>query len=183
MFIREGLERTDADPVNILEVGFGTGLNALLTWTRVMHTGPKVIYHTIEKFRVEEEITRELNYPLLLGFDTGAMFEKLHQTAWNEEIILDKWFSLHKIRSDLITDPVKGRYDLVYFDAFSPGKQPGMWSADVFTKLFYVMNNNSILTTYAASGQVKRVLKQCGFHVESVAGPAGKRQMTRAYKP
>jgi len=180
VFIRNGLLVTTASPLSILEVGFGTGLNALLTLQEAARTGRRIHYTALERYPVPLEIISRLNYCDLLDVDC-EWFRRMHSLPWaGKEQLLTAGFSLLKIQDDLLTCRLPGKYDLVYFDAFSAAAQPEMWTTEVFSKTGSAMTPGGILVTYAAKGSVRRALQQTGFRVERLPGPPGKREMIRA---
>lgn len=186
VFIEAGLMQMiwQKDKLNILEVGFGTGLNCLLTYECITnHLKVNVDYTSLEPFPVDREVALMLNYPSLLSMEKAkSAFELLHHLPWNVKSALDNNINVLKMNSTLQNFIPIDRYDLVYFDAFSPNVQPELWSFNNFEKIYKSMNPNAILVTYCAKGIVKRTLKSVGFKVESIPGPPGKREMIRARK-
>jgi tRNA U34 5-methylaminomethyl-2-thiouridine-forming methyltransferase MnmC len=180
VFISSGYDHSKADPLRIFEVGFGTGLNALLTAFRSLTGKRKVIYTTIEKYPLKREVVDLLNYHSFAGSHGKKLFAALHAAPWDKTYVIHDNFNLRKINGDLITDKLTGVYDLIYFDAFGPDKQPDIWSYDVFKKIASITVEEGFLTTYSAKGEIKRILKGNGFIVELLPGPPGKRQMIRA---
>lgn len=186
VFIKAGLEQLIATTpvVKIFEVGFGTGLNAWLSYKRVAGTEVKIVYHSVEPFPLPEEIYTKLNYvqaseqQFLKDF-----FIELHRAPWNEETELNKNFVLKKIKSKLEEyEPGKEKFHLVYYDAFAPSKQAEMWLPENIEKVYSCLLPKGILVTYCARGQFKRDLKAQGFTVEALPGPPGKKEMTRGRK-
>jgi tRNA U34 5-methylaminomethyl-2-thiouridine-forming methyltransferase MnmC len=182
VFIRNGFEFCKADPVNILEIGFGTGLNALLTAISDFHNERKVYYTSIEKYPLPENLIQNLNHFSFAGAKGKQIFDSIHCSKWGFFGKITESFYLKKIECDLIMDNIEGKFDLVYFDAFGPDKQPEMWTIDVLKKIAEVTVASGILVTYSAKGEVKRTLKACGFDVNLLPGPPGKRQMIRAVR-
>ncbi len=180
IFINSGFMFCRAAPVRIFEAGFGTGLNAFLTANAAISSGREVYYTSIEKNPLHEKIVKSLKYNELIP--GGQMFELIHSCPWNEPVRLCTNFTLTKLKADLITDEIKGDYDVVYFDAFGPEKQPEMWSRNVFRKISAIMASGGILVTYSVKGDVKRLLKESGFSIELLPGPPGKRHIMRAVK-
>ena len=180
VFIKNGLqyyaERFSPVLIKVLEIGFGTGLNVLLTFQNRVQLSVKIEYTSLEPFPLSEEIYTQLNYN-----DPGVMLNAIHACEWGKRIELSPDFSLTKIRSEIQSIQLPdNNFDVVYFDAFAPNSQPEMWTLDVFAKLRAAMTASSVLTTYCAKGEVKRTLKTTGFTVESRPGPPGKREMVRA---
>jgi len=182
IFIKNGFEICKADPVNIFEVGFGTGLNALLTALKCISGNKEVNYTSIEKYPLDERIIRSLNYSDYAGENAREIFQVIHTVPWNVRVNICKNFYLKKIEADFTADPISGKFDLIYFDAFGPDKQPEMWTKEIFELLASVTKKNGILVTYSAKGEVKRTLIACGFDVTLLPGPPGKKQMISAVK-
>jgi len=182
IFINSGFNYCIADPVRIFEVGFGTGLNALLTAVRCKNENREVFYTSIEKYPVEKHLVEQLNYPAFAGDDGPGLFSLINSASWGVMQNICRNFSIMKLRRDLVTDNITGTYDLVYFDAFGPEKQPGMWTSEIFRKISAVTASGGIFVTYSSKGQVKRELRECGFRVDLLPGPPGKRHIIRAIK-
>lgn len=181
VFIQHGLAQVPASgrPIHVLEVGFGTGLNALLTWRYARNQNCAVHYTTLEPFPLEEDTWRLLNYGTSLNAE--AEFVTLHQASWNEPHALDFCFTLLKVKTAVSDFDAPGpMYDVVYYDAFAPDKQPDMWSEEILSVVTGQIRPSGILVTYCAKGQVRRTLRALGMTVESLPGPPGKREMTRA---
>jgi tRNA U34 5-methylaminomethyl-2-thiouridine-forming methyltransferase MnmC len=181
IFIKNGLDFCKADPVNIFEVGFGTGLNAFLTAVKA-DKGRSVNYTSVEKYPLSVSVIKALNYPMFVRENVRNVFDSIHSAGWEDYHSVSKYFKLRKMNLDLITDKLSGSYELIYFDAFGPDKQPEMWSKDVFGKIAAITAKNGILVTYSAKGEVKRTLRSVGFEVSLLPGPPGKRQIIRAVK-
>jgi tRNA U34 5-methylaminomethyl-2-thiouridine-forming methyltransferase MnmC len=182
IFIKNGFEVCESDPLNIFEVGFGTGLNALLTAINSRAGTREVNYTSIEKYPLDEKIINSLNHHYFAGENGKEIFNLIHSSPWNINVNICKHFNLEKIGMDFTNEPPSGRYDLIYFDAFGPDKQPEMWTREMFAGIAAVTNKNGILVTYSAKGEVNRNLKASGFEVTLLPGPPGKRQMIRAVK-
>jgi tRNA U34 5-methylaminomethyl-2-thiouridine-forming methyltransferase MnmC len=167
--------------LTILEVGFGTGLNALLTYRLAMNEGIQIDYHTIEAFPLKDEIVKQLNYPTFFAAEKlDEFFYYLHSCVWNRSHQLSMNFLFHKYLTKLEEfNPADLKADVVFYDAFAPGKQPEMWEPDKFEKIYSFMNPGGVLVSYCASGQFKRNLKAAGFTIEALPGPPGKKEMTR----
>lgn len=169
--------------INILEMGFGTGLNALLTCLEG-RTGKLLIHYiAIDPYPLPEELAFRLNYGEMLGEEAVEFYRKIIQANWVYPSFITNYFVLNKIQAKLEEiDLADSTFDLVYFDAFSPEKQPELWTSAIFRKLHDAMKPGGILTTYSSKGSVKRALTSEGYDVEKIPGPAGKREMLRAYK-
>jgi len=182
IFLKNGFDFCKADPINIFEVGFGTGLNALLTAVRSMNGKRKVFYTAIEKYPVDDALEQMLNHQQFAGADGGRLSPLISAAPWGKmKNIIDN-FSITKLEGDIVSDNISGNYDLIYFDAFGPDKQPEMWTEAIFEKISAITVAGGILVTYSAKGQVRRNLKASGFEVELIPGPPGKRHITRAIK-
>lgn len=185
VFIQSGLKQFEpgAEPLSILEIGLGTGLNALLTLIESEKSGVNINYTAIEAFPLEQELIEQLNYIKLLNVpEYNTSFDKIHSAEWNKVLRLTEKFTLLKLHTTLEKAVFEPKFQVVYFDAFGPRVQPEMWTDDVFSKLFSAMVQNGCLVTYCAKGEVKRTLKRAGFMVETIQGPPGKREMVRAWK-
>lgn len=183
VFIKAGLEQcTDKKTVNILEIGFGTGLNAILTQQYAEKNQIEIFFQTIEKYPLTSKEYNILNYPEILGSDTKEAFIKMHTQAWENPIKTSNFFTLQKHQADLEFADFKPCFDLIFFDAFAPTIQPNLWTTKIFIKMYYALIKNGLLVTYSAKGQVRRNMIEAGFKVERLAGPPGKREMLRAFK-
>lgn len=182
IFIKNGFDYCKAEPLSILEVGFGTGLNTLLTAVKSMAGIREVNYTSIEKHPLDTKTINSLNHHKFAGEKGDEVFRLIHSSPWQISVNICKNFNLKKIEADFTKGQLSGNYDLIYFDAFGPDKQPEMWTRELFTAISNVTNKNGILVTYSAKGEVKRSLKACGFDVALLPGPPGKRQMIRAVK-
>jgi tRNA U34 5-methylaminomethyl-2-thiouridine-forming methyltransferase MnmC len=170
----------EGSSVEILEIGFGTGLNALLSLVDAEMKNKRLHYTAVEPFPLEQEIYSQLNYPGQIGVDKLRFF-LLHESPSGSFSEITPFFFLKKIK-DTIENVhfAEEHFNLVYFDAFGPDVQPGLWSEDIFRKVHSSMKPGGILVTYSVKGAVKRALKMAGFSVEKLPGPPGKREITRA---
>ena len=183
IFIRMGLEHHPSPSPHILEIGFGTGLNAFLTLLAAGKSGRTVYYTTLERYPITPELANCLAYPEQISPEHATAFRTLHTAPWEKDVPLTLFFTLHKVQTDFTTYTFPDLYDIIYFDAFAPEKQPEMWSPELFTRLFTHLNPGGILTTYCAKGIVRRTLQAAGFTVERLPGPPeGKREILRASK-
>lgn len=189
VFIEAGLKHQSQhlQQIKVLEVGFGTGLNALLSVAYTQAINPKEIkinYTGLEPLPVDLTLVKELNFPQMgENIELLALFEKIHQVEWEKPQEITPNFQLTKIKTTLQDWQTDETFDLVYFDAFAPSKHLEMWEQAIFEKLYEIMNPKAVMVTYCAKGSVKRNLKAAGFIVEALPGPPRKREMTRATKP
>ncbi|MDQ6470775.1 tRNA (5-methylaminomethyl-2-thiouridine)(34)-methyltransferase MnmD [Flavobacterium sp. LHD-80] len=183
VFIKNGLSLFEDKPVAILEIGFGTGLNAFITFLESEQKQQKIDYVGVEAYPVGAEEVLGMNYvDELEALEFSNIFEKMHKCEWNEKTEISSKFSLTKRKQffDEIDD--FETFDLIYFDAFGYRVQPELWSTEIFQKMHNSLKSNGVLVTYAARGVVKRSMISVGFTVEKLAGPPGKREMFRAFK-
>ena len=167
--------------ISILEIGFGAGLNALLTVKAVEDSGRYIVYDSIEAFPLSSENYLTLNYPSIIDLNNvDEVFKKLHECDWDMAVSINKNFQLTKLSTSLECFVPYKKYDVIYFDAFAPNVQPELWTKEIFEKMHAVLNEGGILVTYCAKGEVKRNMRSAGFSVEGLPGPQGKREMTRA---
>lgn len=185
VFIKHGLTTQAGDYVTILEMGFGTGLNALLTYFATEKRHQYIHYIGIESFPITQDIWEQMDYTAHSNDpDAPAVYYKMHTVKWDEPVALNELFVLEKRKSTLEnTNLAAASIDLIYYDAFGPRVQPELWTLAIFEQLFNWLTPGGMLVTYCAKGQVKRDLKTAGFVVETLSGPPGKREMTRAKKP
>ncbi|MFZ2286661.1 MAG: tRNA (5-methylaminomethyl-2-thiouridine)(34)-methyltransferase MnmD [Bacteroidales bacterium] len=182
IFINAGLSSLPGETLSILEVGFGTGLNALLA---ALYAGEHIVnvtYTSLEKYPLDPALVRQLNYGNLAGSNGQELFEAIHEAPWGEAVPVTERFLLNKLVCDLTKDDIHGIYDLIFFDAFGPDKQPEMWTGEVMGRIAAVTRPGSVFVTYSAKGSLKRMLRELGFDVTLLPGPPGKRVMTRAVK-
>jgi len=182
IFIEAALKQCTKTEIRVLEIGFGTGLNAFLTMIEAERSDKKIHYTSLEKYPVEVGKALQLNYPEAFPAVSRESFELLHTSVWGEEVQIGSNFWLTKTEADFTQFNFNEMFDVVYFDAFSPEKQPEMWSVELFEKIFIQCNPGAALTTYCAKGVVRRAMQSAGFQVERLPGPPGKRQMLRSTK-
>lgn len=183
IFINMGLKHSSAPTPRILEIGFGTGLNAFLTSLEAEKDNRSIFYTTIEKYPLDMETIKLLDYPELIAPEESKLFYSIHNAGWNSPQTISGNFTIEKIEGDFTEYRFRNGYDIIYFDAFAPEKQPEMWSQTLFNNLYEVLNDDGILTTYCAKGAVRRMLQEAGFIVERLPGPpGGKREILRGTK-
>lgn len=186
VFIKEGLQLLvdrGESKINIFEVGFGTGLNALLVWDFALKNPQiEIHYETLEPFPLKEELFGHLNYTELFESRVSReQFMSLHLGEWNLLHQLAPNFSFVKHQTALREFQSDLGFNLVFYDAFAPSKQPEMWDISALTCTYNIMEENAVLVTYCAQGQFKRNLLELGMQVEALDGPPGKKEMVRAY--
>jgi tRNA U34 5-methylaminomethyl-2-thiouridine-forming methyltransferase MnmC len=174
----------EKDALSILEIGLGTGLNALLTCLETKQHSCTIKYTGLEKFPLSASVYEKLNYPDLLPEfpEADLLLKEIHQSLWGKSFSLTDHFQLEKVEEDFNDYSYSPRFDIVYFDAFAPNAQPELWEEALLQKMYDALLPKGVLVTYCAKGVVKRRLKSLGFQVESLPGPPRKREMTRAIK-
>ena len=184
VFIQAGLQPFigKKSSIVILEMGFGTGLNALLTANYVEKNKQQTHYIALEAYPVEEELIQQLNYVEQIGGNSAKNFEKIHQAKWGRIGVVNNFMTIQKVQQKLEDFQPHKAIDIIYYDAFGPQVQAEVWDINLFDKLFNYMNEGGVLVTYCAKGQVRRDLQTVGFFVERLEGPPGKREMIRATK-
>ena len=182
VFIKEGLQSCSGSSLRILEMGFGTGLNALLTWKFAEQKKLKVHYHSVEKYPLKKSEYSMLNFESLIEGLPPGLLNKMHAAPWDSHVQITESFMLHKEKADFRSMKPEGYFDLIYFDAFAPDKQPALWSEEVFSIIQNCTRKGAILVSYSSKGNVRRTLISCGFRVNKVPGPKGKREMIRALR-
>ncbi len=180
IFIDAALAQIKKDEISVLEFGFGTGLNALMTYRYAQQFGKIINYVGLEKYPITEKESSLLNYA---SREEALFFQRMHLSVWNQKSEIMENFSLLKQEIDFRNFKQSNQlFDVVYFDAFAPDIQPHLWSLSIFQEIYNSMSIGGILTTYTVKGDVRRALKAAGFSVEKIAGPIGKREITRAIK-
>ncbi len=186
VFIKHGLlffieTYQNHNPIHILEIGFGTGLNTFLTFLKSIETKTQIHYTGVEAFPVKEEEISQLNYVKELNAN-AELFSKLHHSSWETQQDITDTFKLIKQQKEFKDIEDKNLYDIIFFDAFGARVQPELWTEDIFKKMFDALKAHGVLVTYSAKGSVRRAMQAVGFKVEKLPGPLGKREMLRAIK-
>ena len=184
IYINSGYLYSKLHSKTIFEVGFGTGLNCFLTAIEADKGKCQTTYITIEKYPVKDADWKQLNYAQIVPSEDVDLFQKIHMANWGESIRISPFFTLLKLKLDLVKEKLPGlpNANIVYYDAFGPDKQPEMWEPEVFKKVTNMTAPSGILVTYTVKGTVKRMLKESGFTIEKLQGPPGKNEILRAYK-
>lgn len=172
VFIKNGLDVLSLEEINVFEVGFGTGLNALLA----AQSNKRINYTSIEAFPLPEEVYSQLNY------EPHDLLQQLHRAAWDHKSQISN-LALTKFHTTLEAIPLSpNQFNIIFFDAFAPSKQPAMWDLPMLKKVCDSLAPGGLFVTYCAKGQLKRDLKSLGLDVETLPGPPGKKEMVRAKK-
>ena len=182
VFIEKGLKEVEKSKkeITILEIGFGTGLNALLT---CLNSKSIVDYIGVEAYPIKVEVLKKLNYnATVIEESSRKVFDDIHNAPWEKKHPITSSFSIQKIEEEIQMLAIQSPIDLVYFDAFGPNSQSEMWDIGIYKKIYEAMNPNGIFVTYCAKGQVRRDLQSVGFEMERLEGPSGKREMLRGRK-
>ncbi len=184
VFIEKGLNALPhVKTIRIFEMGFGTGLNALLTLEAAQQQNKHIHYIGIEAFPVALEMALQMEYEHYVSKENQPFFDRLHAAEWNSDQCITPFFTLKKLEEKIqYFVPEKSTIDLIYFDAFGPSVQSDMWNLNILEKMTALLAPGGVFVTYSAKGQMKRDLKSLGLRVESLPGPPGKREMTRAWK-
>jgi tRNA U34 5-methylaminomethyl-2-thiouridine-forming methyltransferase MnmC len=184
VFIKAGLHKAIeifyTDKLRVFEMGFGTGLNALLTLLESEQLKQSIHYTSIELYPLTAQEINELNYEDTLP--SSSYFKTLHEVAWNKEQRITPYFSLQKLQEDLLALSINEQFHVIYYDAFAPTAQPHLWTEETFKKLASLLVPGGLLVTYCSKSSVRRAMEAAGFKVEKLQGPPGKREMVRAYK-
>lgn len=184
VFVEAGLHAATPKPhLRVLEIGFGTGLNALCSLVDARNRGLQLHYTGIEKYPVSEAEAQQLNFTSVVKGATHADFLPMHTAAWNQAVEIGSNFTLHKVLGDVQTADLPTPFDVCYFDAFPPEIQPELWTESIFAKLYQFAAPGAVMTTYCAQGQMRRNMKAAGWLVERLPGPPAKRHIIRARKP
>ena len=183
VFIKNGLSLFENQKISILEIGFGTGLNAFITLLEAKKMHQTIDYVGVEAYPISVDEVLMMNYVSELNAtEESVLFDIMHESNWDEQIVFNNDFTLTKRKQLFEEIDDENKFDLIYFDAFGYRVQPELWSTAIFEKMYKSLKKNGVLVTYAARGVVKRSMIEVGFTVEKLAGPPGKREMFRARK-
>lgn len=173
---------SEPNPISILEIGFGTGLNAFLTLIEAEKLKLNINYVGVEAYPVVLDEINQLNYIELISTNHKDEFDKMHKTSWEEQHQITSHFQLEKQQKFFKDIDAIDEFDIIYFDAFGARVQPDLWTEDIFDLMYKALKRNGVLVTYSAKGSVRRAMQAVGFTVERLPGPPGKREMLRAIK-
>lgn len=180
VYVDMGLKQIDKEEVSVLEIGLGTGLNCFISF---LSEERKIDYVAVDAYPVTIEEAGKMNFVSELKAEKySAVFEKIHEVSWEEKHLMGKDFFLTKRKQSFKDIADENAYDVIYFDAFGPDKQPDLWTNTIFTNMYKALKENGVLVTYSAKGEVRRTLMAVGFTVEKLDGPPGKRHMLRGIK-
>lgn len=184
VFIRSGLDLfKDKDKVSILEMGFGTGLNCMISFLEAKRRGLDIDYTGLEAYPLDNETVLKLNHLQQLKAEHfESFYRKMLGAEWNKRAEIDQHFFLNKREIKFEDFAEEQEFNLIYFDAFGARVQPELWTETIFEKMYVALKNNGVLVTYSAKGSVRRAMQSVGFTVERLPGPPGKREMLRATK-
>jgi tRNA U34 5-methylaminomethyl-2-thiouridine-forming methyltransferase MnmC len=185
VFIDQGLRKVAGvfPEIRILEIGFGTGLNAWLTALEAEAMDLRVAYRGVEAYPLSREEVEALNYPALMGSPrANEIWDAVHAAKWGETALIHPGFHLFKLQGRIEEFVLEAPVNLIYFDAFAPEKQPELWTEGIFEKMYGLLTPDGLLTTYCAKGSVRRAMLAAGFRVQKEKGPPGKREMLVAWK-
>lgn len=183
VFIKNGLDLFKGQPVSVLEAGFGTGLNAFITYLEAQTNNQSIHYTGIEAYPVTAEEAAQLNYVGQLNANAQLdIFERMHTAGWGQKVILDNNFTLLKRKERFQEMEDAELYNIIYFDAFGYHAQPELWSEEIFRRMYKALKPNGILVTYACRTVIKKAMQEAGFVTEKLPGPPGKREMLRGVK-
>ncbi len=189
IFIRAGLDHffrshPGQNSLSIFEMGFGTGLNALLTYRYALKNHICLKYISIESNPLQPDFATSLNYPEQLAFENSRkIFHALHESPWEREVKIADLFSFKKVHQKIEDYKIQpGKVEVIYYDAFAPGVQPHIWDRAILSGMYEMLMTGGVLATYCAQGKFRRDLAAVGFHVEKLPGPPGKKEIVRAVK-
>jgi tRNA U34 5-methylaminomethyl-2-thiouridine-forming methyltransferase MnmC len=184
VFLKMGFLHQSVNEPVVFEVGFGTGLNCLLTAVWAQKQKRRTSYYTVEKYPVAKEWIEKLGYGALISEEAEELYQKIHACQWETKVQISDYFELVKMKTDITKDKLKVEQpaNVVYFDAFGPDKQPEMWTPEIFEHLNQITALQGVFVTYSAKGQVRRDLSAAGFSMERLPGPPGKKEMLRGIK-
>ena len=183
VFIKNGLDLLqNQKSISLLEIGFGTGLNAFITFLETLDK-EKVNYVGVEAYPISSEEIAQMNYVTeLKATQYQVVFDKMHSCDWESQQHITDNFTLTKRKQFFQDIADKEQYDLIYFDAFGFPLQPELWSEAIFKKMYEALLPKGTLVTYACRSSIKNAMLSVGFSIEKLPGAPGKREMLRATK-
>jgi tRNA U34 5-methylaminomethyl-2-thiouridine-forming methyltransferase MnmC len=184
VYLDKGFLFHKSETPKVFEVGFGTGLNCLITALKAQEQKRPTTYYTIEKYPLDKETIDQLNYGKIISKEAEILFKKIHDCNWNETVDVSKYFKLIKLNGDLLNTDLNNleSCDIIYFDAFGPDKQPEMWSPEILQRIYKLTAPDGIFVTYSAKGAIRRQLASCGYEMKRLPGPPGKFHMLHGTK-
>ncbi len=184
VYLQNGYLHQHSDSPIVLEIGFGTGLNCLLTALKAEEMKRPTLYYSVEKYPLEQSLVDKLNYGKMISQYAQLLFREIQNCKWELPVQISEYFHLCKLNLDLTVSDLNTirNCSVIYFDAFGPDKQPEMWSPEIFSTIYNKTLNEGIFVTYSAKGQVRRELAAAGFTMERLPGPPGKKEMLRGIK-
>ncbi len=169
--------------VSILEVGFGTGLNFLLSAEYCTEKQIQLNYTGIEAYPLTTEMIGQTGYDQYVSARLWDSFIKQYPDSLKEIVNINHACQLQTVHCKLEEFKTDKQYDVIYFDAFASANQPEMWNEEAITHTIQFLKPGGVFVTYAITGNLKRTLKSLGLKVEKAPGAPGKREMLRATKP
>jgi tRNA U34 5-methylaminomethyl-2-thiouridine-forming methyltransferase MnmC len=183
VFVKNGLSLFNNQKINVLEIGFGTGLNCFITLLELEKFNLEVDYTGVEAYPISKKEIESLNYiSQLKAEEKASFFNQIHEMSWEEKHVIHENFNLIKQQKSFVNIDDKNTFNLIYFDAFGARVQPELWTEEIFKKMYIALKKGGVLVTYSAKGSVRRAMQAVGFVVERLKGPQGKREMLRAIK-
>lgn len=182
VFIKNGLSLFETKPIAVLEIGFGTGLNAFITFVEAKKVNQYINYTALEAYPIVLEEALQMNYASEIDSGQTDLYQQLHECLWEQENTLSDNFKLTKRKQFFQDFKDENTFDLIYFDAFGFRVQPELWSDEIFESMFKALKPKGVLVTYACRTIIMKSMLSAGFSVEKLSGPPGKREMLRATK-
>jgi tRNA U34 5-methylaminomethyl-2-thiouridine-forming methyltransferase MnmC len=182
VFIKNGFSLFEGEPISVLEIGFGTGLNCFITYLEAKKKNQQINYVGVEAYPVAFEEAMQMNYPAAIDGSEAHIFNQMHESDWEQKSQVTANFLLTKRKQFFQDIKDENAFDLIYFDAFGFRVQPELWSEEIFAAMFKALRPNGVLVTYACRTSIKNAMLSAGFSVKKLPGAPGKREMLRANK-
>lgn len=182
VYIEMGIQDLPFNEVKVLEIGFGTGTNAILTYLYSNKFHFKVEYTTLEPFPLQWDLIKRMQFDNKLSSRDWSVFREMHQLEFEDKSQFGAYFHFNKYKQKIEDYESKETFDIIYLDAFAPSKQEDIWSLSNIKKMHDLLLPNGKLVSYCAQGQFKRNLKEVGFRIENPPGPHHKKEMTVAFR-